>query len=129
MNGTKGNLKEEYFSNTYSYLLRMHDKDIPAGEVIDSIKRFVEKTGKSITTSQLRNIYAKVLRVKENDLNSLQLIRPKLAYVAARQNKQGAKDFVNFLDEIISKISTPAQISSFKTFFESLVAYHKFYHP
>jgi len=122
-------LKDEFFKETYPYLLRMNDKDIPAAQVIDSIKLFVEKTGRNITTSQLRNIYSKILRVKEDNLTALQLIRPKLAYVAARQQKNEARDLVIFFDEIIAGIKTSSQAKSFKTFFESVMAYHKFYHP
>jgi hypothetical protein len=53
-------IKEEFFKETYPYLLRMNEKEIPAAKVIDSLKAFVEKTGRNITTSQLRNIYCKI---------------------------------------------------------------------
>lgn len=122
-------IKDEFFKETYPFLLRMNEKEIPAGKVIDSLKMFVEKTGRNITTSQLRNIYSKILSVKEDNLTALQLIRPKLAYVAARQQRSEARELVMFFDEIISLVKTPEQLKSFKIFFESVIAYHKFYHP
>jgi CRISPR-associated protein Csm2 len=122
------NIKEDFFKETYPYLLRMKEKDIPADKVIKSIKMFVEKTGRAISSSQLRNIYSKILSVKEDNLTELQLIRPKLAYVAARQQRGEAKELVRFFDDMISEVKTPEQLRSFKTFFESVIAYHKFYH-
>ncbi|HPR72985.1 MAG TPA: type III-A CRISPR-associated protein Csm2 [Bacteroidales bacterium] len=122
-------IQEDFFKETYPYLLRMNEKDTPAGKVIDNIKLFVERTGRAITTSQLRNIYSKILSIKEDNLTALQLIRPKLAYIAARQQRGESKELVMFFDEIISLVKTSEELKSFKTFFESVIAYHKFYHP
>jgi len=107
----------------------MNDKNIPAKKIIDDIKLFVEKKGKAITHSQLRNIYSKILALKDDDITGLQLIRPKLAYVAARQKNKEAGVLVRFFDEMISEINNTDEFKSFKTFMESVVAYHKFYHP
>ncbi|NMC40173.1 MAG: type III-A CRISPR-associated protein Csm2 [Bacteroidales bacterium] len=124
------NIKEEFFKNTYSYLLRMTEKNIPADQVIkviSQIKAFVESKCKSITTSQLRNIYSRIISMSDEDLTSLQLIRPKLAYIAARQQNKQAREIVEFFDELITQVKMPEQFRSFKIFFESVVAYRKYY--
>ena len=53
-------------------------------ELINGIERIVRKHMSQLNTSQLRNIYDKLL--KKNTSNEVQLLRPKLMYVGARQN-------------------------------------------
>lgn len=95
-------------------------------ELISAIEDFVEKEGRGITTSQLRNIYAKVK--KETNYNKAQLIRPVLAYTAARQGTQGARIVIALLDDLLSQVSSADELSNFQTFMESIVGYHKFHH-
>lgn len=118
------------------------DSDIPAilnirheeqvAELLDKIKGFVENKGGSITSSQLRNIFSKVKGYEKMEKGrrhqTLQLIRPHLAYIAARQNTPIARDVVEFLESIVKGVDTDEKVDDFVTFFESIVAYHKFYH-
>lgn len=83
--------------------------------------------GQAITTTQLRNIYDKVRRAK--DPIALQLVRPLLAYAAARQGKKAATDFVKWLDSIMALVNEDEDVKSFKLFMEAVIAYHKFCHP
>lgn len=94
-------------------------------DLLTCLKDFVKIYGGYVTTSQLRNIFARVKPMKTRQ--ELQLIRPRIAYVAARQNSQEARDVVNFLETVISKIENDAQVKNFIAFFEAIVAYHKFY--
>lgn len=118
--------EEQFLKENVSDLLEM-EKSSKLADLLDKIKSYVQTNSEAITTSQLRNIFAKVQRV-ENE-NSLQLLRPKLAYVAARQGKPEAKRMVEFFDFLISKVSNKEQLKGFKTFFESVVAYHKYFNP
>ncbi len=102
-------------------------KQTPALEtLLDNLKQYVKDKGKSISTSQLRNIFARVkpLRTKQ----SLQLIRPQLAYIAARQNTAEARSVVDFLEAVISNVKEDKQVDDFIAFFEAIVAYRKFHH-
>lgn len=98
-------------------------------EIISNISDYVSIKGKKITTSQLRNIFAKVKKIET--YTKLQLLRPQLAYIMVRQGEKDAKDFVVFLDKIIQKVDkdNAEHIKGFQEFMEAIVAYHKFHHP
>jgi len=115
------------FPQTQGQLLEITSEDSSTGLIIDEIKEFVSNNGKRISSSQLRNIYGKVCSIADNDITGIQLLRPKLAYIAARQDNKDAKYFVEFIDGLISKINTENHVKSFKIFMEAIVAYHKFY--
>jgi CRISPR-associated protein Csm2 len=121
-------IKKDFAGGLYDEILKMESTK-KVKELVDATSEFVRTRCKEkyISTSQLRNIYDKLLKVKEENYSQVQLLRPKLAYVAARQNKAEAKEIVNFFNEIISKISSEDELRSFKIFFESVVAYHKFH--
>lgn len=116
------------FPTTKSLLLDIENNNNDTGKIIDEIKDFVQNNGKGISTSQLRNIYAKIKTIEDKDLVSIQLLRPNLAYIAARQGQQDARKFVEFIDNLVAGIKSEKQVRSFKIFMESLVAYHKFFH-
>jgi CRISPR type III-A-associated protein Csm2 len=86
----------------------------------------VESEGRGITTSQLRNIFSKVKSVEDD--NKLQLMRPLLAYTAARQGTQQAKIIIALLDALIQDVDDKDKLKSFKTFMESIVGFHKYHH-
>lgn len=94
--------------------------------LLTNLKAYVNEKGGSLTTSQLRNIFAKVKPIRSRQ--ELQLVRPKLAYVAARQKSGPAEQVVNFLENLIQNVEGDEQVKDFIAFFESVVAYHKFYH-
>ena len=124
-------VEKQCFQNTYSELLKMSETqnfDI----VLKSIEDFVQKFGKDVSTSQLRNVYSNV--IKASSVNELKLIRPQLAYIAGRKQDREKKDeennkktFLAFLDSLIKLVDSEQKRKEFKTFFESVVAYHKFY--
>ena len=110
-------------------------KSLPADRIsslLDDIKSYAQHNAAKLNTSQLRNIFSKVLGAKE--LSQLQLIRPKLMYVAARQQDREAKKVVEFFERIITKIKTTNPentegVNNYKTFMEAFVAYHKYANP
>ena len=117
-------------TNYYQELLNLHKSNI-LSETLDRINKFVESEFKKkekllITANQLRNIYDEVIKISDTDINGIQFLRPKLAYIAGRN--KGAKEIVVFLDKLVSDIETEDNVKSFKTFMEAVVSYHKFYH-
>ena len=119
------------FKDTHSELLKMSETS-KLDAVLQSIENFVQFYGKDVSTSQLRNVYDNV--IKTNSVNTLKLIRPQLAYMAGRkqdrekkEEENNKKTFLAFLDFLIKSVDSESQRKEFKTFFESVVAYHKFY--
>lgn len=118
---------QQYFKGgLYEEILQL-DNSKRTTDLVTAISAFVQGEGEGITTSQLRNIFAKVKREKNKD--SAQLLRPLLAYTAARQATRKAKVIIALLDDLIKRIATDEQLGSFKSFMEAIVAYHKFHHP
>ena len=119
---------EPYFKDVYGELLNM-EKSKRLGDIVGKISEFVQNEGRTITTSQLRNIYA---RIKKADSHSeMLLLRPVLAYTSARQKGEGGRIIIALLDGLIQDIKAdkPEQVESFQTFAEAIVAYHKYHHP
>jgi CRISPR type III-A-associated protein Csm2 len=111
--------------NYYSEILKLKDLDDPSN-LIESIKTYMQKHGRSITSTQLRNIFE--LLKDCTSKKELTLKKPRLAYIAARQSKRESIDLVELLSHLITEIKEE-QIDSFKMFLESLVAYHKYFNP
>ena len=60
----------------------------------------------------------------------IQLLRPKLMYVAARQKPYSdAKSIMEFLETVAADVKTTEEVKHFQTFMESFVAYHKYFYP
>ncbi len=122
---TKKNL-ESAFGNNYTRLILDFEKQ-EYNELVTKTKAYVESNARNITTSQLRNIFGKVLRAKE-PFDAYQL-RPKLAYVAGRADKWQMKELIFLFDELICEIKNKKQLDNFKFFFESIIAYHRYFNP
>jgi len=119
-----GNDAEKWLKSNIPAILDF--KQTPLLEsLLDQLKTYIQAKGESITTSQLRNIFSKVRAARTKQ--ALQLIRPRLAYVAARQNSYEAKAIVDFLESIIAQMTGDEQADDFAAFFEAIVAYHKLY--
>jgi len=97
---------------------------------LDNVKKMVEQLigprKEDISSSQLRNVFSRVRKMKEP--KELYLLRPKLAYIYGRPNsKDGMKKLIIILDELIPKVDNKDKLEKFKSFFEAIIAYHKFY--
>ncbi len=119
--------KQEFICDNVNYFYKILDmeNDKNPDVIIETIKEFVRTEGKPVSTSQLRNIYDVIIDEK-NHLKA-KFFRPKLAYIAARQNKRGAKEFIMMLDELLKEVNSDSQFRNFKLFFEAIVAYHKYH--
>jgi len=92
---------------------------------VQNLKNYVEKNVRGITSAQLRNVYA-LIREK-NDEEKLPHIRPKLAYVAGRADKDEMRTLIYLLDLLIVRVDDKKKMKNFKSFFESVIAYHKYF--
>lgn len=87
----------------------------------EKIDGYVSSSLKNLTSTQLRNIFNKVIKAEK--VIDLKKIRPLLAYTAARND---IKDFADLMDNIIKSINKDEEVKSFKEFMKVLVAYKKY---
>lgn len=122
------NKAKGFFPDCYHELLHMESSE-NLDKLIEHLKKFIRIHAEGITSSQLRNIYAKIKPIKE--INKLKMERPKLAYIIARQQSNKKVDKANVLlhlfDDLMSKVNSREELSGFQSFMESVVAYHKYY--
>lgn len=81
-----------------------------------------------LTTSQIRNIYGMVkqMEMRGFDANEFVLLKPKLAYAAARANERGAQELKEVLTWAIDEVGADAaKFARFVDFFEAILAYHR----
>jgi CRISPR-associated protein Csm2 len=119
-------IKSEYFNNgLYEQLLNLTNIG-KLKEIFAALEKFAKEMSQNqgLTSSQLRNVYTKVLQAKQPI--DLHLIRPNLAYVAARNEKSEAKKVMAFIDSLIQKVNSEEEQNSFNKVMEALVAYHKY---
>jgi CRISPR type III-A-associated protein Csm2 len=112
--------------NRISDILKMGQSE-DLSTLLTDISEFVKNRGSKVNASQLRNIFSKVLLAEK--VLDVQLIRPKLMYVAARQTNVEAKKVVEFLELVASKVKTEVEMKNFQIFMEAFVAYHKYFNP
>jgi CRISPR-associated protein Csm2 len=126
---------DNVFKDNFKEILQM-SKTTQLDRLLSSIEIFAGRPvenqksgtlGACVTTSQLRNVYDRAKKAK--DANALKLIRPNLAYIAGREKgrEEEVQKFLAFLDFIVKSVENDEQVKEFQTFFEAVVAYHKFY--
>ena len=120
----KRDIQKEYFSQTYVHLLNLFADGVPLDKVYDDIAKFIKENYTMITTTQLRNIYSRV--VDADSVQEVKMLRPNLVYIAARQGKE-VEPIIDFFNQLIKGINDEEQLKSFKKVMEAVVAYHKFY--
>lgn len=92
---------------------------------------------KGVTTSQIRKVFSAVKKIQmkiqmgeEFQQNELILLKPKLAYVAARAPKARVSKTIklkNALTEAINMVDDKTKFQNFVSFFEAVLAYHRAY--
>ena len=120
----KKDIQKEYFSQTYAHLLNLFADGVPLDKVYDDIAKSIKENHTMITTTQLRNIYSRV--VDADSVQEVKMLRPNLVYIAARQGKE-VEPIIDFFNQLIKGINDEEQLKSFKKVMEAVVAYHKFY--
>jgi len=105
-------------------------------KLVENARRLGEHLSGGLSTSQIRSIFSEVkqMREYEKDKHRLNLLRPKMAYTAGRHGKmKGGKltgpivDLQEILDKCIERISSEEEFENFKSFFEAILAYHRYY--
>ncbi len=112
------------FSEEYDNILKTERDE---NKFIDKLKGFMEKNANQISTSQLRNVFSKIKNLDASNFNEVYSLRPKLAYVYGRSDSYGMKKILLLLDDKLKDIKSKEELEQFKNFFESVIAYHKFY--
>ncbi len=123
---TPEDFKSTIFKDTYTYLNNIYGEKVPLDKIFEDISNFVKNKCEAITTTQIRNIYGKIVPI--DNVADLKMLRPNLAYIAARQKTNNAKAIVKFLDELIKDVNDENSLKSFKKVMETIVAYHKYHH-
>lgn len=113
----------EYFKGLENDLLSLNDIT-KIKSIFSGLETFTKKMASGLTTSQLRNVYSKILEAETPV--ELQLMRPNLAYVAARNDKAEAKKVMAFIDYLIQKVDSAEKQKYFNKVLEAIVAYHKY---
>ncbi len=124
-------VKQNYFSgDIYTQLLKIQSNDseeikkLDLDKILEALEKYVKDFASGVTTSQIRNVYAKTIQAKT--AMDLKLLRPNLAYVAARQDNPKAKKMMAFIDDLIKHVEDN-NVKSFHKIMETIVAYHKYY--
>ena len=91
----------------------------------ESLGETLQKRG--LKTTQIRKVYGAVKKIqmsKEFDRNELVMLKPKLAYAAARN--RAVTDLKDALTQAIDKVGDDKKkFKNFVDFFEATLAYHK----
>ena len=107
-------------------------------DLVNAAENFAKKIcdkNKGVTTSQVRRVFSAVKKIQmkvqmgaEFQLNELILLKPKLAYAAARAptaRKANTEKLKNILIEAIGQVDDNKKFENFVAFFEAILAYHK----
>jgi CRISPR-associated protein Csm2 len=114
-------------------------KDYQTRELVDDTEKLGQKLAKDLKTTQIRKFLDAVNRLKarirgasilpEDVKSELHLLRPKLAYAAARQsndrNSSPVEPLKKVLDAALKKDMDIEDFSRFVQLIEAIVAYHK----
>ncbi len=97
----------------------------PLVEAAENLGNMLER--KRLKTSQIRKVYGAVKKMQMSDefrKNELIMLKPKLAYAAARNN--AVTDLKDALTQAIDKVGDdPKRFKNFVDFFEATLAYHR----
>jgi len=82
-----------------------------------------------LSSSQIRGILDDVQGMKPFNWQKLQLLRPKLAYIAGKnKDSTSLKELQGILDKAIELVvGDEKKFANFKHFFEAVVGYHRFH--
>lgn len=150
--------KRKEFSKQQRGLIKQFNQVINRKELFESVKKLFNKDKLSngdyinyvdgfhliaihleinnIGTTKLRKVYHELLSIKESIqphddtiIYKIQMVRPKLAYLAARERK--ISKFVSFIDDIINELCkgstfSEAKFDRFMDMMEGIVAYRKY---
>lgn len=134
-------LLEKEIDECYSQIFNDFDKEIELKSVdaiSDQSILFSEFFGRylvrlDLSTSQIRNVYGEVMRLKMKgfNLNELLLLKPRLAYTTERKGTDGSRQFRQKIERALDKVIFSSEgkqelyFQNFANFFEAILAYHR----
>ena len=102
----------------------IRDGGKPLVEVAENLGRHLQR--ERLTTSQIRNVFGtvKMMEMRGFEPHEFVLLKPKLAYAAARA--RSAESLKRVLSLAIDEVGNDeAKFARFVDFFETILAYHK----
>ncbi len=108
---------------------RLPDRVIEEGgePLVEAAEKLGEKLARNLKISQIRKVYGAVKKIQMRDefhRNDLIMLKPKLAYAAARND--AVTDLKDALTQAIDRVGDdPQRFKNFVDFFEATLAYHK----
>jgi len=117
-------------------------KEMKPDEIVREAEQIAKKlSDDKLKTSQIRNFYSSITRMRIDRANSgdtisdslkmeLNMLKPKLAYAAGRQKAVRANFYPYIkraIDDVVESHYDPSTIDNFFMLIEGIVAYHKFY--
>ncbi len=113
--------------NRASYTLPADVIEKGGEALVGAAENLGQKLARNLKTSQIRKVYGAVKKIQMSDefrQNDLIMLKPKLAYAAARN--AAVMDLKDALTQAIDKVGNdPQRFKNFVDFFEATLAYHK----
>ena len=94
--------------------------------LVKAAEQLGKKHARNLKTAQIRKVYSTVKKIQMNktfNRNELVLLKPRLAYAAARN--RDVEDLRDALTQAIDKVKTIEDFKNFVDFFEAILAYHR----
>jgi CRISPR-associated protein Csm2 len=121
-------------STTEKEIVRIVATDSPK-LLVEQAEHIGQELARPLSKNQIRNIFGRVRQIQFNwreeadqaqAYRDLQLLRPKMAYQAARESD--VKPLVKILDRAIEEVGDNRErFQRFVDFFEAILAYHTKY--
>ncbi|MDE0087841.1 MAG: type III-A CRISPR-associated protein Csm2 [Candidatus Poribacteria bacterium] len=94
--------------------------------LVTAAENLGRKLARNLKTAQIRKVYGAVKKIQmseEFNRNELIMLKPKLAYAAAR--KPEVEDLKDVLTQAINEVDNTDKFKNFVDFFEAILAYHR----
>ena len=128
-------LTDEEINKIAKLVLKLNAENV--GSMIEYAQKLAKilKQG-GISTSKLRDFYDYVVRIKESKTENwylkLMLLKPRIVYNIGKEGdkrkRKALEKFFKVIDKILNEMekNNYKHFENFLTFFEAVVAYHKF---
>ncbi len=96
--------------------------------LVTAAENLGRKLARNLKTAQIRKVYGAVKKIQmseEFNRNELIMLKPKLAYAAARKSE--VEDLKDVLTQAINQVDNAEKFKNFVDFFEAILAYHRAY--
>jgi len=124
------NIRKEFiahFQPSLLDLIKIETSEEP-DSLFSKLEQFIKENVRGISSSQLRNLFD-IVKVEQPDLSYLQLQRPRIAHMIAKQPREEAKFMIVLVDELIAQmfLKEEKNFAGFHYFLKCLLAFHKYY--